>query len=192
MEKIIIIGSGGHATSCVDVILNENKFEIAGVITQDTKIDKFLNYEVFHSEEQLSILSKDIPNAFIGIGQIKDYKKRLYYFQKLKKFNFKLPTIISPHAYLSKNCKYGIGNIIMNGALINSKVKIGDNNIINSKALIEHNSVIGNNCHISTGVIINGNVNIGNNSFIGSGSIIYNNVRISENSIIQAGSVVSS
>jgi len=191
MEKIIIIGSGGHATSCIDVIQNENKFQIFGIVTKDKKIKKLLNYNVVGYDDDFNVLSKKIPNAFIGIGQIKDYQKRLFYYQKLLKLNFKLPSILSPQSYISHNSLIGFGTIIMNGAVINSNVKIGNNNIINSKALIEHDVVIGNNCHISTGVIINGNVKVGNNIFIGSGSIIFNDVNISDNSIIPAGSIIT-
>ncbi len=31
-EKIILIGAGGHAESCIDVIEQEDRFEIAGLI----------------------------------------------------------------------------------------------------------------------------------------------------------------
>ena len=32
MDELIIIGSGGHALSCIDVIERENKYKIAGII----------------------------------------------------------------------------------------------------------------------------------------------------------------
>ena len=32
MDEIIIIGSGGHSNSCIDVINEENKYKIAGYV----------------------------------------------------------------------------------------------------------------------------------------------------------------
>jgi hypothetical protein len=31
-KKIIVVGAGGHCRSCIDVIVQEGRFEIAGVI----------------------------------------------------------------------------------------------------------------------------------------------------------------
>jgi FlaA1/EpsC-like NDP-sugar epimerase len=32
MKKIILIGGGGHSKSCIDVIENENKYKIVGIV----------------------------------------------------------------------------------------------------------------------------------------------------------------
>ena len=48
MKKIILIGAGGHAESCLDVINLTKKFKILGFIDKDKKkiiiILKFLVY----------------------------------------------------------------------------------------------------------------------------------------------------
>ena len=43
-KKIIIVGSGGHAISCVEIIKNTNKFEIIGYV------DKYENKNFFDLE----------------------------------------------------------------------------------------------------------------------------------------------
>ena len=43
MKKIILIGSGGHAKSCVDVIEMEKKFKIVGFVDKNSK--KLLGYK---------------------------------------------------------------------------------------------------------------------------------------------------
>ena len=37
MKKIILVGAGGHCTSCIDVIEMEKKFKIAGLIDNKKK-----------------------------------------------------------------------------------------------------------------------------------------------------------
>ncbi len=190
MRKIILIGGGGHCKSCIDVIEQENKYQILGVIDNNDKINSVLSYPILGCDKDLKkFLSKSIL-PFISIGQIKTPSSRIEIFNLLKKQDSNFPTIISPHAYCSKYVKLGEGTIIMHGAIINSDVFIGDNCIINSKALIEHDVNIGPHCHISTGAKINGGVSIGEGSFIGSGAIIKEGISVRKNTIIGAGKIV--
>ncbi len=45
--KLILIGGGGHCKSCIDVIEQEDKFEIAGILdVPEKKGERILNYEI--------------------------------------------------------------------------------------------------------------------------------------------------
>jgi len=191
MDKIILIGGGGHCKSVIDIIEREGRFEIIGIIDKEDKVgQKILNYEIIGTDEDLEIVRKDIEYAFITIGQIKTAEPRKKVYKILKELKYKIPTIISPLAYVSKYSLIEEGTIVMHGAIINANVKIGKNSIINSRALVEHDCVIGNHCHISTGVILNGSVNVGDETFIGSGSVCVNNIAIPSKSFIKARSLV--
>jgi sugar O-acyltransferase (sialic acid O-acetyltransferase NeuD family) len=183
MKKIILIGGGGHCTSCIDVIENENKYKIIGII--DKKKNTSLHYKFF-TETHLN--KKLIKNnyAFVTVGQIKNYKVRVKLFNKIKDLGFKIPTIISPLSYISKHAIIGKGTIVMHGAIVNAGAKIGDNCIINTNSLIEHDVMIGDNTHVSTEATINGGAVIGNKVFIGSRSIIKDNISVGDCSIVGA------
>lgn len=190
MKEIILLGGGGHCKSLIDVIESENRFKIAGIIDKKELIgSEVLGYKIIGSDNDLEKLREKFEFAFIAIGFIKSNKRRVELFELLKKFGFKLPTIISPFAYVSKYSIIEEGSVIHHGAIVNGGVKIGRNCIINSKALIEHDAIIEDNCHISTGAIINGGVKVGCNSFIGSGAITKEYITIKEDSFIKAGSV---
>ena len=184
MKKIILVGGGGHCKSCIDVIENENKYKIIGII--DKKKNFLLNYKVF-AESYLN--KKLIKNnyAFVTVGQIKNYKVRVRLFNRLKYLGFKIPSIISPLSYISKHALIGQGTIVMHGAIVSAGAIIGNNCIINTNSLIEHDVVIGDHTHISTEATINGGVVIGNKVFVGSRSIIKDNISIGERSIVGAG-----
>lgn len=188
MKKIILIGSGGHASSCIDLINQSEKYKIHGYV--DNKKNKSLQFTFLGNDNQLEIIKKKCSNAIIAIGQIKDSKLREKKYKLLKKLNFNLPNIISKNSYIAKNLEIGEGNSFFTNSIINYNSNIGNNNIFNSRSLIEHDVKIGNNNHISTGVIINGNCSIGNNNFIGSGVIINNNVKIGNFCIISSGSII--
>ena len=188
MDKIILIGSGGHASSCIDVIESIGQFEIIGLIEKSNRrVNVNLGYPVIGTDQDLEKYSNKCPNALITVGQIKSSQKRLKLYEKLKNLGFNLPVIISPNAHVSKHSQIGEGSIIMHGVLINANAKIGANCIINSKSLIEHDAVIGDNCHIATGAIINGGVCVGDSSFVGSGSVTKHSLVIGSNCIIGSG-----
>jgi sugar O-acyltransferase (sialic acid O-acetyltransferase NeuD family) len=190
MKDIVLIGGGGHCEAVIDVIEQENKFKIIGIIDKPELLGKNIQgYEIIGNDSELKEVAKFCDNAFITIGHIKSSMARVELFKTAVELGFNLPTIISPRAYISKHANIGIGTVIMHDVLINTKVSIGDNCIINTKSLIEHGSEVGNHCHISTNAVINGNVLIGNSCFIGSASVTKQCMEIKDNSFVKAGSV---
>ncbi len=188
-QDLILLGGGGHAKSCLDVILTTNNHKIIGYIDKNYSPDFSMLIPYLGQDEEIS---KYVKSAvfIIAVGQIENSTIRLELFNKLKKLNARLATIVSAHAYVSPFAQIGEGTIIMHGAIVQYGAVIGSNCIVNDKSLIEHDSFIGSHCHISTGTIVNGNVVIGNNVFVGSGSILRNGIKICDNVIVGAGSNV--
>ena len=190
-KDLIIIGAGGHALSCIDVIEQQRKFSIAGLVGLENEIGSIVNgYKVIATDSELPELAKIYPSALISVGQIKNVDVRITLFQKCVQAGFSMATVISPNAYVSPYAQIGEGSIIMHGVIINSSAKIGKNCIINSRSLIEHGSIVGDNSHISTGVIVNGDVTIGANCFIGSGSIVKESISIGSDCLIGMGQII--
>ena len=187
--KLILIGGGGHCKSCIDVIEQENKFIIAGIVDINTSISGLLGYPLLGHDDDLAKLKLHYDHALITIGQIKTPAIRIRLLDYAKSLGFKLPAIISPRAYVSKHAKIGNGTIVMHDTLINAGAIVGDNCIINTKSLIEHDAVIENNCHISTGAIINGGVIVKQGSFVGSNAVTKESVNTNEKDFIKAGSL---
>jgi sugar O-acyltransferase (sialic acid O-acetyltransferase NeuD family) len=183
MQKIILIGAGGHCKSCIDVIEKEKKYKIVGVIDNNKK-GFFLNYKILGNDANLNKFKNITQYALITVGQIKDYSIREKLFRNAINNKFVMPTIFSPLSSVSRYSLIKEGTIVMHRCIVNAHSQIGKNCIINTGAIIEHDVFIGNNCHISTGVIINGGVKIGDNTFIGSGTVIKNKISIGSNCII--------
>ena len=191
MKDILLIGGGGHCKAAIDVIEQEGLYNIVGILDKQERLgESILDYQVIGDDSELNFLLKSCKNALITIGQIKSPSPRIKLFNKLLKLGFKLPTIISPRAYISKHSSLGIGSIIMHDSVISADVVIGDNCIINTKSIIEHGSRIENHCHISTNAVINGEVFIGEGSFIGSGAVTKECIKIDNNFFAKAGSII--
>ena len=191
MKEIILIGGGGHCKSVIDVIEQEGKFQIIGIVDKPELLGvKVLGYPVIGNDSDLVDLSKKYRYALVTVGQIKSSSLRERLFKLAVKVGLTMPNIISPRAYVSKHAMIGQGTVIMHDALVNANAKIGENCIINSKALIEHDAIIEDFCHIATNTVINGAAIVRQGSFVGSGVITKQGVKVEKNSFIKAGSLV--
>jgi len=189
MEEIIIVGTGGHAVSCLEAVDSGDGFRVAGFISNQQQAE-FMGYPILGTDSDLPELVQSYKNACIGIGQIGSADSRVYVYKMLRTLGFNLPAVISSSAHVSKLAQIGEGSIIMHGAVVNALAKIGENSIINSMALIEHGSQIGRDCHVSTGVLINGDCVIGDGSFIGSGAVLKHGSTLPSESFVKMGEII--
>ena len=191
MDKIILIGAGGHCKVVIDAI--GAQYEVVGItdIDKTKQGTKFFGAEVLGNDDILPIIySRGISNALITLGSIGDSRLRSKLYSYATSIGFKMINAISESAIVSKSVKLGNGNAILNGVMINADTVIGDNCIINTAAVIEHDCIIGDHVHISPGALLAGGVEVGDKTHIGIGAKIIQGIRIGENCIIGAGAVV--
>lgn len=198
MEKIIILGKGGHARSLVDIIEREQKYKIAGYIVNDTNaeyskcsVNESGDYPVLGCDGDLKeIFQSGITRAAIGIGYMGKSDLREKLWKLLKDIGFFLPIICDPSAVVARNVIMKEGCFVGKGTIINSGVLIGKMCIINSGAIVEHDCVIDDFAHISVGSVLCGGVKIGRFSFIGANATVIQYRSIGSNCIVGAGTVV--
>jgi sugar O-acyltransferase (sialic acid O-acetyltransferase NeuD family) len=184
-ELILLVGAGGHARASIDVIEQEGRFALKGLVGHAQEVGtQIFNYPVLGTDADLPALLSYCKNALVAVGHIKTPEPRIRLFDLLQLNESVMPVIVSPHASL------GAGTIVMHGAIISAGAVVGKNCIINNRSLIEHEAIVASHCHISTGAIINGNANIGLGSFVGSGSIIKQGVRLGSGCVVDMGIAV--
>jgi len=189
--KLALIGAGGHAISCIDVIEKTNKYKIVGLVDDKSENSLSIGNKIYKVTNEKDFLRKpETKNILIAIGSHRLLKKRELLFKKYAKLGFKFPIVISPLAYVSKFSIINEGTIVMHGAIINANTKIGSNCILNSKSLIEHDCNVGNNNHIATSAIVNGHTKIHDNCFIGSNSTLLPSLTIKKGSLIKANQLI--
>lgn len=186
--SLILIGAGGHARACIDVIEHLDAFKIAGLIGAEEELQhECMGYRVIGTDSDLPQLAKQYQYAIITVGQIESALVRQHLYERVLELGFKLPTIISPTAHVSSHAVLGDGAIVMHGAIVNANATVGNNCIINTKALIEHDAMVADHCHISTGAIINGAASVGSGSFVGSGSVIKQDITLGSRCVVGMG-----
>ena len=186
-NDIVIMGIGGHASMCIDILLEQNEFKLVGFIDKIETSDKKYNLNYLGSLENLdNLISMGLKNLIIGVGFSGNLKKReKYYDEFCNKIN--IPTIIHKKAIIENSAKIKEGCQIMAGAIIGSHVTIDSNCIINCGSIISHDSTIKKSSHITPGAILAGNVTIGRRCTIGMGSTVYLGLEIDDDEIINNG-----
>jgi sugar O-acyltransferase (sialic acid O-acetyltransferase NeuD family) len=185
---ILLIGAGGHARGCIDVIELEGRFTVHGLLgLKDQVGTKVLDYPVIGTDDDLRALRQHHSHALVTVGQIKSPEARMRLFTLLRTSGFDMPVIVSPRAHVSRHAVVGRGTIVMHGAVVNAGAAVGENCILNSLSLVEHDAKIGDHCHISTAAAINSGVHVATGTFIGSNSSVRQGIRIGERCVIGMG-----
>lgn len=192
MNKIVLLGAGGHALSVIDSIQSKGIYQIVGITDLDYDVgEKILGYEIIGTDAVLeSVFDNGVNYAFITVGSIGKTSLREKLFYILKNINFILPAIIDSSSNVGSDVLLGEGTYIGKHTVVNAKSIIGDMAIINTGALIEHGCCIDKFAHIGPGAVICGDVKIGASTHVGAGATVIQGVNIGDNCIIGAGSIV--
>lgn len=188
VKKNILIGSGGHALS----ILELNTIETRNIIGY-SDIKEKRDFPIPFVGSDAKILG-DFPNTdycvILGVvyTDTVDLSVRMKLISKFNKYDS--PIIFAQSSLVTRHCIIGKGTIFFEKSFVNVS-SMGEYCVINSGAIIEHCCRIGNNVFIGPGAVIGGGVDVGNNVFIGSGAIIRDDVSIPDNVIIGMGGIVT-
>ncbi len=189
MEKIVILGYGGHAKSVIDSIIAGHTYDVAGYTDLENKRSDIVPY--LGTDSCLKqIFLEGVHNAAFGMGFMGKPFTRKKLYEWVKEIGFNLPVILDPSAIVSVDTQIGEGTFVGKRAVVNAGTRIGKMCIINTGAVVEHENTIGDNTHIAVGAVLCGNVRVGENCLIGANSTILQELTIGSNSIIGGGSIV--
>ncbi|WP_026969858.1 hypothetical protein [Algoriphagus terrigena] len=114
-----------------------------------------------------------------------DIVRRLLYHPSLV-----FPNLFSSNAWVSRDCIFGRGNLILEGSLINFGTQIGNFNTIDQRCSIGHETVISSYSYLEEAVSIGGYSYLEDAGTIGKEAVISQGVRIGRETEIGAGSEV--
>jgi len=185
MNKIFIIGAGGHSKQVIDIFLSKN-ISIGGIFDDFKEGYHYRNIKILGKINDLNKLIPKGENLFITFGD-NNYRMNLY--KKFQDYNF--PNCIHINSYISDTAKIGFGNYIGCFAKLGEDCQLGNFNILNEACIVAHDNYIGDYNHLSINVSTGGNVIIGNLNLIGIGASIIPKVIILDNNILGAACLVN-
>ena len=188
MKPLLLLGAGGHARSLIDLIEEEGRWRIHGLVGQPEEEGRtVLGYPVIGTDADLRSLLDSCPSAILAIGQLPDPGPRRRIAAILEEVGFHCPVVVSPNAVVSKHAQLGAGTIVGHGAIVNAGAVVGKHCTLNTRSLIEHDAKVGDHCHVSTGALVNGGVQLGMDCFIGSGAMLREGLHLPAETVISAG-----
>ncbi|WP_219834506.1 acetyltransferase [Paenibacillus sp. R14(2021)] len=192
MESIVIFGAGGHAKSVIDVIEQEGRYRILGILDNHKPVGTvFYGYEVLGDESWLTASDTRIYGGFAAIGDNWTRSKVTAAILAAQP-SFTFVTAIHPRASVAKGAVIGAGSVLMAGAVVNADTVIGEHCVINTNASVDHDSIVGDFVNLAPNAASGGQVRIGSFSTLSLGAGVIHSVTIGEHALIGAGAVVLS
>ena len=182
MNKLVIVGAGGHGKVIADIALKNGYTDISFV--DDKNEGNCMGFPIVGKSADITSFDDGKTDFVIGIGNNSTRKK----IAEMYCVNW--VTLVHPSAQIAFCVELGKGTVVMANAVINSCAKIGEHCIINTGAIIEHDNVIEGYVHISPNATLGGTVCVGSLTHVGIGATVKNNIIICSDSTIGAGAVV--
>lgn len=187
-RPVILLGGGGHATVCFD-LLTLLKVKILGY----ADVNDTGSLPVPHLGDDSVIDLYDVNDVLLvnGIGLMPGRKgMRRSIYERFKSKGFRFMTLVHPCAIRSPSSTLYEGAQVFAGGIVQVNATIGENAIVNSGAVIEHGAEVGNHAHVAPNATICGDALIEEEVFVGAGAVVVQGVSVSSNCVIPANHCV--
>ena len=182
MNRLIIIGAGGHGNVVADNALKNGYTDISFV--DDNVSGESMGFHIIGTCADLMKFNDGNTDFVIGIGN-NEVRKNI-----AEQYDVNWVTLVHPSAQIAVRTTIGKGTVIMAGAVVNACATVGSHCIVNTCAVVEHDNVLEDYVHISPNVALGGTVHIGESTHIGIGATVSNNINICSHCVVGAGAVV--
>lgn len=194
MDRIVVVGGGGHAKVVIDAIRSKAVFDIVGIVDPQLPVGSLVEgVAVLGGDSELPKLrASGVSHAVVAVGSVGSSSVRRKIFEMLKQNDFCLPALIHKSAYVASSVVLNVGAFVAAGAVIEPGVVVGECAIVNTGAIVDHDCQIGAFVHVAPGSVLSGGVNVGDGAHLGTATCIIENCNIGKNALVGAGSVVVS
>lgn len=184
-RRIAIFGNGGHAKVVVDTIRQAGELTPALCFGSGEPI---MMLPLLPDARMGAVFDEGIQEAFVAVGEPR-LRERLA--EAAMKQGFRLPSVVSPHAYVAPSAVLGQGVLVCAGAVIHPESVVGDLAIVNTLSSVDHDCRLDRLVHVAPGATICGRVHIGERSWIGAGATVIENLRIAADVFVASGAAVT-
>jgi sugar O-acyltransferase (sialic acid O-acetyltransferase NeuD family) len=168
---VLVVGSGGFAMACVDV-LESSGLEVSGPVEPDGELDRS---------------AIDGADVFVAVM---DNRARQMLSHEVTALGGRLVAALSQRAVVSPSAQIGAGAVLMPGAVVNAGASIGEGAIVNINAAVDSEVSVGAFAHVAVGASLAGSVTVGDGALIGVGASVTPGRTIGTWSTVGAGSAV--
>lgn len=154
MKSLLIIGAGSFSTEVDEMARLLGYDDIAFL---DDNSSTACSFPVIGSMNDIKTMRSQYNTAIVALG---NNSQRIKYHKLLKKYDFIIPTLVHPTAYVSLDAELAPGCILRAKTVVGRYAKLGEACILNVGALIDHHVIIQEGCHILMGAVVRNMVTV--------------------------------
>lgn len=187
--RIVIVGSGGHAQVCADILLAMqaagDAVEPCGYISRRDHGRELLGLPVLGDEDALDPKQYDALVVAVGDNRVRSEAVR-----RLAEGGWPFTAAVHPRAVVGRECVLEPGCMVCAGVVINPGTRVGAHAILNTGCSVDHHNEIGAFAHVAPGVRLAGDVRLGEGVFFGIGACAVQGVSVGDWATVGAGAAV--
>ncbi len=182
---LVIVGAGGHATSCADVARSAGYGRIWFVDARKAGA-RLLDWDIVGDVADVYTPGGEV---LVAIG---DNASRQRVCEDIsRRFpDCRFPPVVHATASISPYARIEEGAVAMAGAVVGPNSRCGRFCIVNTRASIDHDCVMEDFSSIAPGAVTGGGVRIGLRSAVGIGAVVRHGVVIGDDCVVGANSYV--
>ena len=191
-QRIVIVGTSGHAKVVAEIVEREAKCAVAGLVDSFRPAgESAFGYPILGSERELPALaaSEGVSGVLIAIG---DNWQRARMARDIAKRAPQLRFVcaVHPAAIVARDVELGPGSVVMPGAVINPGARLGAHCIVNTGATLDHDCKLADYASLAPGAVLGGNVTLDEFAAVMLGAHVVHRRRIGAHAVIGAGALV--
>ena len=183
MQRLVVIGSGGHA-KVVIATAQAAGFTVTAIVDDDPATHGRAVLGIAVGGPTAAVLDDPEATAVLAIGSNRARAK----LAAAARCAF--ATLVHPSAVVHASAMLAPGTVVFAGVVIQPDSVLGAHVIVNTGASIDHDCAIGDFVHVAPGVRLAGNVTLGQGAMMGIGSCAIPGVTVGAWTTVGAGASV--
>ena len=190
MNRLLIVGAGGHGRSVAEMVLLAGQHELAGFV-DDTfpGLTQVWGLPVLGTTAILADYRIHANSAIVALG---NNRLREELHERLRAAGFRLITAIHPTAIVSPKAVIGPGSTIMAGAIVGTEARLGEGVIVNSGAVVDHHCQVEDFGHLGVNACMAGGAVLGRGAWMQAGAALGYGVKIASRTVLAPGEAIAS
>jgi sugar O-acyltransferase (sialic acid O-acetyltransferase NeuD family) len=187
VKRLAILGASGHGKVVADTAELLGWDDVVFFDDAWPQLKKNSVWPVVGNTEELIATLSDFTGVVVAIGNNKIRLEKLNLLRSLRVF---LPSIVHPHAVISRYATITYGCVVCAGVVVNADSSVGFGSILNTGCSIDHDCDLNEAVHISPGVRLAGGVKVEAGAWLGIGAVVRQLIIVGAYSVVGAGAVV--
>ena len=188
MERLLVVGAGGHGRSVAEAVAASGAFIVAGFLDDAfPELERVWDVPVLGKVADLADWRGAADFAIVAIG---NNALRQRVTGELRGGGYSLATVIHPRAIVSPTAMIGAGSAVMAGAIVGTEARLGDGVIVNCAAVVDHHCRAGDFGHLGVNAAMAGGAVLGASAWMQAGSALGYGVEIEDGGVLMPGEAV--